>query len=133
MNTWSQNAESHKNTLSEDTLEIIQSVRPGKKCCGTMFSTSRSSYQPIYMFQCTWKVLTEQNAIPSPCLIHGKFTKAMESPKLSYDANFKWNFHLECMFLSSLSGREWKKTKKNQFIKQNFPRGRYLDCYYRAP
>ena len=50
MNTWSQNAKSAKNTLMEDKFEIIQRVRPGKKGCGTMFSTSRSSYQPIYMF-----------------------------------------------------------------------------------
>ena len=50
MNTWSQNAESAKNTMSEDNFEIIQRVWPGKKSCGTMFLTSRSSYQPIYMF-----------------------------------------------------------------------------------
>ena len=56
--------------------------------------------------------MTEQNVIPPPCLIHGKFTKAIESPKLSYNANFKWNFHSECMFLSSFSGREWKKLRK---------------------
>ena len=46
------------------------------------------------------------------CFIHGKFTKAMESPKLSYKANSKWKFHSECMFLSSLSGREWDKLRK---------------------
>ena len=59
-----------------------------------------------------------------PCLIDGKFTKAMESPKLSYDANFKWNFHLECMFLSSLSGREWKKTKKKSVYQAKLPKGK---------
>ena len=105
MNAWSQYAESAKNTLWEDKFEIIQRVWPGKKCCVTMFSTSRSSYQPIYMFECTWKVLTEQNVIPPPMLnTCGKFTKAMESPKLSYMS--------ACMFLSSLGGREWKKLRK---------------------
>ena len=56
--------------------------------------------------------LDRTKCYPTPCLIHGKFTKAMESPKLSYSANFNWNFHSECMFLSSLSGREWKKLRK---------------------
>ena len=106
MNTWSQNAESAKNTLWNDKFEIIQRVWPGKNCCGTMFSTSLSSNQPIYMFLSTWKVLKEQNVIPPPCQIHGKFTKTIESLKLSYDAIFKLNFHSEYMFLSSLSGRE---------------------------
>ena len=50
MNACSQNAESAKNTLSEDKFEIIQRVWPGKKCYVTMFSTNRSSYQPIDMF-----------------------------------------------------------------------------------
>ena len=50
MNAWLQNAESAKNTLSEDKFEIIQRIWPGKTCCVTMFSTSLSSYQPIYMF-----------------------------------------------------------------------------------
>ena len=56
--------------------------------------------------------LDRTKCYPTPCLIHGKFTKAMESPKLSYNANFKWKFHSECLFLSSLSVRKWKKLRK---------------------
>ena len=37
MNTWSQNAKSAKNTLSEDKFEIIQRVRPGKNVAAPCF------------------------------------------------------------------------------------------------
>ena len=37
MNTWSQNAESAKNTLSEDKFEIIQRVWQGKNVVAPCF------------------------------------------------------------------------------------------------
>ena len=57
----------------------------------------------------------------------------MESPKLIYDANFKWNFHLECMFLSSLSGREWKKKLRKISLSSKTSQGEDTWTAYRAP
>ena len=44
----------------------------------------------------------------------------MESPKLSYNANFKWNFHSECIFS--------RVTFKAQ-LKVGWQPKYYIECY----
>ena len=68
-----------------------------------------------------WKVLNEE-VIPSPTPRLHKSWKdaqnAIENPKLSSVADFKRTAHLDCMFPSFGIGKDTKKPKKNQFIKQ---------------
>ena len=56
--------------------------------------------------------LDRTKCYPTPMLNTWKIHQSHGKSKIKLNANFKWNFHSECMFLSSLSGREWKKLRK---------------------
>ena len=55
MNTWSQNAKSANNTLSEDKFEIIQSVRPGKIFAALCFQQAGVVISPFICFNALGK------------------------------------------------------------------------------
>ena len=55
MNAWSQNAESAKNTLSEDKFEIIQKVWPGKNVVAPCFQQTGVVISPFICFNALGK------------------------------------------------------------------------------